>query len=344
MTEAQMRSFIEQYIQTRRDSALRNLLLEKEQGDVRTNGRREREPSKCFIEYWLNEDGDVAVAVRETVKACTSSKASAIRRLKSFICKLESETDERYDIEWPPIDIDRDFERMIYMMRALQERPDLQDTDSIVDFLSDKLWISERTINDDLSRMNHTDHDREATLLNNTLAINGMKRSDGEISFLSTAHPVLLIENLTCLTMMLNAMLEKAEDPMLHDGLMLTVGHIWNQLTDYARKRVVEASIKWYGEDSKAVGRLQKLTTNADRLQFVPETNAFSSVEGKLMYYMKMEIRCLLEYEKDGSMLPRIGIPRGILVETNSINFQTDDGETVTIPLTTIKSCQKLPN
>ena len=71
MTEAQMRSFIEQYIQTRRDNALRNLLLEKEQGDTRTNGRREREPSKSFIEYWLNEDGDVAVAVHETVKACS---------------------------------------------------------------------------------------------------------------------------------------------------------------------------------------------------------------------------------------------------------------------------------
>ena len=344
MTEAQMRLFIEQYIQTRRDSVLRNLLLEKEQRDTTTNGRREREPSKSFIEYWLNEDGDVAVAVRETVKACTSSKASAIRRLKSFICKLESETDERYDIEWPPIDIDRDFERMIYMMRALQERPDLQDTDSIVGFLSDKLWIGERTINDDLSRMNNADHSHQATLLNNTLAINGMKRSDGEISFLSTAHPLLLIENLTCVTMMLNAMLEKAEEPMLHDGLMLTIGHIWNQLTEYARKKVIEASIKWYGEDSEAVGRLRNLTATADRLQFVPETNAFSSIEGQLMYYMKMEFRCLLEYEKEGSLLPRIGIPRGILVETNSIKIQTDDGEMVTIPLAAIKNCHRLPN
>lgn len=344
MTEAQMRSFIEQYIQTRRDDALRNLLLEKEQRDTRANRRREREPSKSFIEYWLIEKGDVAEAVRETVKACTSSKASAIQRLKSFIRKLESETNERYNITWPPIDIDRDFERMIYMMRALQERPDLQDTDSIVDFLSDKLWIGERTINNDLSRMNNADHSHQATLLNNTLAINGMKRSDGEISFLSTAHPLLLIENLTCVTMMLDAMLEKAEDPMLHDGLMLTIGHIWNQLTEYARKKVIEASIKWYGEDSEAVARLRKLTATADRLQFVPETKAFSRIEGQLMYYMKMEFRCLLEYEKEGSLLPCIGIPRGILVETNSIKIQTDDGEMVTIPLAAIKNCHRLPN
>lgn len=340
MTEAQMRSFIEQYIQTHRDNALRNLLLEKEQKDTKTNRRREREPSKSFIEYWINEDGDIAIAVRETVKACTTSKASAIRRLKDFIHKLESETDERYDITWPPIDIDRDFERMIYMMRALQERPDLQDTDSIVDFLSDKLWIGERTINDDLSRMNNADHSHQATLLNNTLAINGMKRSDGEISFLSTAHPLLLIENLACLTMMLNAMLEKAEDPMLHDGLMLTVGHIWNQLTDYARKKVIEASIKWYGENSEAFARLRNLTITADRLQFVPETKAFSSVEGQLMYYMKMETRCLLEYEAEDSMLFCMGVPHVNLDDVNSIYIQTDNGEKVSIPFNAIRSCK----
>lgn len=342
MTEAQMRSFIEQYIQTRRDSALRNLLLEKEQKDTEPIGRREREPSKSFIEYWLIEKGDVAIAVRETVKACTSSKASAIRRLKGFIRKLESETDERYDIAWPPIDIDRDFERMIYMMRALQERPDLGDEKTIVDYLSNTLWIGDRTINDDLSRMNNADHSHQATLLNNTLAVNGMTRSGGKITFLSTAHPLLLIENLTCITMMLNAMLEKAEDPKLHDGLMLTVGHIWNQLTDYARKKVIEASIKWYGEDSEAVARLQNLTITADRLQFVPETNVFNNVEGKLMRYMKMEIKCRLEYEKEGSMQPCEGIPRGILVETNSIKIQTSDGKTVIIPLDTIKNCQEL--
>lgn len=340
MTEAQMRSFIEQYIQTRRDSALRNLLLEKEQKDTEPIGRREREPSKSFIEYWLIEKGDVAIAVRETVKACTSSKASAIRRLKGFIRKLESETDERYDIAWPPIDIDRDFERMIYMMRALQERPDLGDEKTIVDYLSNTLWIGDRTINDDLSRMNNADHSHQATLLNNTLAVNGMTRSGGKITFLSTAHPVLLIENLTCITMMLNAMLEKAEDPKLHDGLMLTVGHIWNQLTDYARKRIIEASIKWYGEDSEAVARLRKLTATADKLQFVPEANAFSSIEGQLMHYMKIEARCLLEYEEEGSALFCIGVPKMNHDIDNSIYILTDNGEKVSIPFKAIRSCK----
>lgn len=337
MTESQMRTLIELYLQHHhRDPSIRKLLLENN-----------NEQLKPFIHFWSEYEGDVAAAIRETVKARTTAKYTMIQRCKDFVEWLERKTDTSFSIVWPPIDTGQDYERIVYMMRIL---PELQDSteyknytdqaDKLVNYLSDKLWVSTTTIQKDLARMSNPDHSHKASLLNNALTVSGMTRSNGAVNIPSTAHPVLLIENLTCLAMTLNAMLEKAEDPMLHDGLMLTVGHIWNQLTDYARKKIIAASIKWYGEDSEVVARLRNLTATADKLQFVPEANAFSSIEGQLMHYMKIETRCLLEYEEEGSALFCIGVPKMNHDIDNSIYILTDNGEKVSIPFKAIRSCK----
>ena len=322
MNEERMRSLVEEYIQYKNnDPALRNLLL-------------------VFYDYWRGENGDVPVAIRETVKSYSSSKTTAIRRCKAFVKWLEKKLNTKYDIEWPPIDVGRDFERMIYMMRTLQECPDLKDNETLVEYLENKLWISDRTINDDLSRMNHADHSREATLLNTTLSINGMTRNDGTVSFLSTAHPILLIENLTCVAMMLYAMLENAEDPKQHDALLLTAGHVWSQLTEYARKRVIEAITKWHGDSSPVLVRLRELPVTVGNIQFVPETQAFPSIEGKLMYYMKSNTRCRLEYEDEEGIKFCIGVPHADYGGMDGIYIQTDDGNRIPVRYDSIKSCK----
>lgn len=337
MTESQMRTLIEQYLQYHyRDSSIRKLLLENN-----------NEQQKPFIQLWIDYKGDVAAAIRETVKARNTAKSTMIQRCKDFVEWLERKTDTSFSVVWPPIDTGQDYERIVYMMRTL---PELQDSpeyknytdqaDKLANYLSDKLWVSPTTIQKDLARMSHPDHSHQTSLLNNALTVSGMTRSSGTVNIPSTAHPVLLVENLTCLSMMLNAMLEKADDPKLRDGLMLTVGHIWSQLTDYARKRVVEASIKWYGESSETVARLRNLTTTADRLQFVPESKVFSNVEGQLMYYMKTETRCLLEYEAEDSMQFCMGVPHVNLDDADSIYIQTDYGEKDSIPFNAIKSCK----
>ena len=330
VTEEKMLSLIEEYIQTCKEkSAIRNLLLEKKQ-----------ESQAPFYDCWCAEKGDVPTAIRETIKSYSSSKTMAIRRSKAFIKWLEKKLNTKYNIDWPPIDVGRDFERMIYMMRALQERPDLEDNETLVEYLENKLWISDRTINDGLSRMNHADHSKEATLLNTTLAINGMTRNDGTVSFLSTAHPILLIENLTCVAMMLYVMLKNAEDPKQHDALLLTAGHIWSQLTEYARKRVIEAITKWYGDDSIALARLRELPVAVGNIQFVPETQAFPSIKGKLMYCLKSDTRCLLEYENEEGIKTCIGVPRVDSGDFDGICIQTDDGHRIPIRYGSIKSCK----
>ena len=95
MNEERMRSLVEEYIQYRNNEpALRNLLLEKKQ-----------ESQTPFFDYWRAENGDVPVAIRETVKSYSSSKTTAIRRCKAFVKWLEKKLNTKYDIEWPPIDV-----------------------------------------------------------------------------------------------------------------------------------------------------------------------------------------------------------------------------------------------
>ena len=135
MDKQQMLELIQQYVRTHVIASKRAVVLKILTGD----------DSKSFIFQWEEYGGDIPTAVKETIKACTSAKRDAIVRCKGFIGWLEGETKEQYEIEWPPVDIGNRFERIIYILRALQT-----EQTNVVEYLSDKLWVSTRTIEDDL--------------------------------------------------------------------------------------------------------------------------------------------------------------------------------------------------
>ena len=286
MKANEMRTLIEQYIRTQ--------VRGKKEKDLYTKWLL-GEGDTSFISLWEEYDGDINTAVREAVKGSTSSKSDVLTRYRRFINWLERRTGETYSVEWPPVDVGNRFERMIYMMRELQK-----PTGNVAQYLSDKLWISTRTIEDDLSSM-YGDVTEENTLLNQSLTINGMKRYRGTIDFVSTVHPVLLLENLTCMTLLLHALLEKSENPACEEWTMTTAAHVWNQLTDYAKGRILKATKDMYGDDSSVLKRLEKLETSGVDNYFLPEEKFNTAGSSQLTYCMKADIPCHVVYqEEDG--------------------------------------------
>ena len=163
--------------------------------------------NRCgFLDRWADLDGDFHSAIKESVKSLTTDKGMAIKRYKLFIQWLQRNLTEDIHVEWPPIDVSSRIDRLVYIMRTFHEQPG-----NIAAFLSEKLWMSERTIEDDLSSIQY-DVAVDNSFLNQSFQINGIARANGSVHFLSSVHPMLLMENLTSVAVMIQALLEKARN------------------------------------------------------------------------------------------------------------------------------------
>lgn len=191
MNRNELQTLIERYINTQvhtkgEQELLRKLFLEAS--------------SSSFITLWVEYDGDYNISVRESVKSGTSDKQKTIDRYKKLINYLKRNTAEKIEVDWPPIDVSSRLDRLIYIMKILQTYP--QDA---AQFLSDKLWMSTRTVEKELSSIQYEDVTDPVGFLDQSFVINGITRANGTVQFLSSVHPMLLMENLTSVVVMIHA-------------------------------------------------------------------------------------------------------------------------------------------
>ena len=186
-------------------------------------------------------------AVINTVCEYSNNKDNAIRILKeysSFVTQ-KSETDVS-EIQWPPIPVSSSFERQMFISKYLQ------DPDHMIDDLQDLLWVSSRTIEDDLKKLRGNDDD-PIQICGREFVIEDTKRSDGKLAFKSTVHPFFLTLNLTQVMVILEGLREKANDPSLKGYAMSAACDIWEQLSEYGKNRLffvlknlMPSDLAWY--------------------------------------------------------------------------------------------------
>jgi len=322
----QMVELIQTYVRSQVIASQRNVVSRLLMDDSR----------KSFLHYYEDYEGDIPTSIREVVKSSTTAKRDIIIRCKGFIGWLERQTGENYSIDWPPIDVGNRFERIIYIMRTLQT-----EQTNVVEYLADKLWVSTRTIEDDLAIMMNEDRTVDGTLLGESLYVNGFTRGRGTVEFLSTIHPVLLLENLTCITLTLHALLEKADAPEQHDWLMMTARHIWRQLTDYAKERVIKVTAQKYGENSAMSGRLVELNQVLESEGFVTEPEARVAASNQLMYAMKAGEPCKLDFlDDDGKVVHFEGVPGFDRGKFSQALIELADGTKVPVPFSRVIRCE----
>lgn len=195
----------------------RNLLTGK--GDAALKQQKDYEDSE-----------NLAYNIEQSVRTYSRNKDVAIRIYKDFLAFLKAEAGIDVSVEFPPIS-NNTFERLMFIAKYMQE-PDHKVTD-----LPDLLWVSKRTIDDDIKKLRGGDDD-PIQVCGKVFTIDDLERHKGSVSFPSTAHPLFITPNLTQVLVTLKGLKRMAEDPLYSEYAHLMATDIWEQLSDYAKARI----------------------------------------------------------------------------------------------------------
>lgn len=230
------KEYIEEFIEKQKynpDAEIMNNLLVGEQ-------------KFSFIKQTAYEDpGSLGVNIRSSVQGYTRDKDAAIRVYKKFLEFLQ-EKGISADVQFPPIPISNTFERLMYIAKFLH------DPERKISELSDELWQSSTTIQGNLSKLRGIDDD-PIQICGKVFKINETKRSKGKIASASTAHPLFLTPNLTQIIVMLKGLKAMSENLHYANYARNIAAEIWEQLSDYAKKRIhyvlsdlMPEDLSWY--------------------------------------------------------------------------------------------------
>ena len=242
--------------------------------------------------YWESEY--LPSNIRSSVMAYSSNKDTAIALYRDLTAFLAEKGAAVPPIEFPPIPVSNTFERLMFIAKYLQ------DEDHRISDLSKKLWISERTIEEDMKRLR--DDVDPIQVCGKKFFIPDTERRDGGIRFASTAHPIFLAETLTQVLVMLKGLRVMAEDPLYAPYALQTGSEIWNQLSAYAKDRIrfvlqdlMPEDLSWY----------EKLAKSNDDHYFHTETacsQIYNTGSHVILDCMKNRKSFCVEYEEDGKI------------------------------------------
>ncbi|WP_409967484.1 hypothetical protein RFF05_12925 [Bengtsoniella intestinalis] len=235
------------------------------------------------------DDDQLDFAMRETVRSYTSDKMSAIgvfRILEQYLVDVHG---ANLTVQFPVIDVSNSFERLMYLSKVLQV------ADKSVDDLSDELWVSTRTLEEDLARLRGTVDPIQICGI--PFVVNDVTRGHGKVEFASTVHPLFLTMNITQVMTMLKGLQHMAQDPLMATYAQVSASQIWMQLSTYAKERILYVTDALMAEDASWYRSLQ---WEADT-RFQTESQCSCTVGcGVLMNCLKNGKSCFVEYQCDG--------------------------------------------
>ena len=187
----------------------------------------------------------LAENIKLSVRGYVRDKDVAISIYKSFIDYL-IQNEIELSIQFPPISVSNSFERLMFIAKYLQDpRHKISD-------LPDLLWVSERTISDDIKKLRGLDND-PIQICGKTFKIEDVERGRDVLHFSSTAHPLFLTPNLTQILVTLKGLKEMSTNPLYVDYAHCAASDIWEQLSDYAKTRIyfvlsvlLPEDLSWY--------------------------------------------------------------------------------------------------
>ena len=196
-------------------------------------------------EFYENSEY-LAYNIKASVRAYSRNKDIAIHVYSDFLKFLKAKSGVEVSVQFPPISISNTFERLMFIAKYLQ------DPRHKVSDLPDLLWVSQRTINDDIKRL-RGDHEDPIQVCGKVFTIDDMEKHKDTVYFPSTAHPLFLTPNLTQVLVTLKGLKTMADDPLYAEYARLAATDIWEQLSDYAKTRIhfvlselLPEDLSWY--------------------------------------------------------------------------------------------------
>lgn len=250
--------------------------------------------SKKYSLLSLYGPGEIEVeflkkGIKESVKAYSSYKDNAIGIYKKFLGFLDKEYDINVDIAFPPIPVSISFERIMYIAKYLQN-PEHKVKD-----LADILWVSERTVLDDIAKLKGNTDD-PLQVCGKKFIIEDIKRRNGKVTMASTAHPIFLTGNLTQVIVTLKGLKSMSQDSAYSAYAIEMAKSIWTQLSDYAKERIIYVTsemlpdeVEWYlslGDKDENSFHSEYMCSNTDGA-------------GHVIDCLKNRKACCIEYQQD---------------------------------------------
>jgi len=138
----------------------------------------------------------IGAAIKESVKSYTRDKNRAINEYKNFVNFIRRKYQVNIPVGFPPV-ISSEIDRLMFIVKELHEKG------RGASYLADKLWVSDRTIEEDLKKLRS---DEGVSILGQKIRVKGIERQKGSIEFESTVHPIFLALNLTQVVVMLQGL------------------------------------------------------------------------------------------------------------------------------------------
>ena len=183
--------------------------------------------------------------IMNCVLAYSRHKDTAIALFKDFVAYYERKTGTEVKVTFPPISVSNSFERQMFIAKYLQH------PNHSVNDLRTLLWVSERTIADDLARLRGNSDPIQ--ICGKIFSIPDTALQKGKVHFASTAHPLFLTPNLTQIIVTLKGLKAMSEQEEYRSYAIKTAQSIWEQLSDYAVERIeyvfeniLPDDLKWY--------------------------------------------------------------------------------------------------
>jgi hypothetical protein len=271
----------------------------------------------------------IGIAIKESVKSYTRDKSTAVNVYKDFVSFISETYQINISVEFPPV-FSSAFDRQMYIVKELHEK-----SKSIAD-IEDKLWVSNRTIEEDLAKLRS---DVGVSILERKVRIRGVERLEGRIEFESTVHPIFLALNLTQVVVLLQGLKYMAGDRAYKEYPLKLSVNIWNELSDYARRRIKQVTnmlsmdLSWYEElDSMS----------SEELFYTEHECSYEEREGNILDFLKNGKKCAIEYISNGGEIKILTncFIKKIYDSTKEIDV-ISNGEKYTISLDTIIRTKK---
>lgn len=270
---------------------VKNLLLGKEEAKASGDDKesyvliRREEISRC-LDLPLDDkevlDG-LQHAIKESVKSYTNSKATAIEAYKKFLKFLELKYKVGFSMEFPPV-FSSEFDRQMFIVKELHEKG------RGVEYLEDKLWVSSRTIAEDLANLQKKNRN---SVLGQKVSIAGIGRKNRDVEFESTVHPLFLTPNITQVIAMMNGLRVMSGDKAYKDYALPLAGSIWKELSDYGRNRIFEL-IEELSLDREWYEQIRNL--EGEELFRTEKECSSEMKEGNVLDFLKNRKKCSLTY------------------------------------------------
>jgi len=155
----------------------------------------------------LDQD-ELERAMKDAVRSYKHHKGTAIFVYKKFLQYLIEVHQYAIEVSFSEVEVWNTFERQMYLAK------ELQGGDLDIEDLSERLWVSTRTLEEDLKKLRGMDED-PIQILGRKFELRDLERKNGKVLLSSTVHPFFLTWNLTQVIAALKGLQLMMENPLM---------------------------------------------------------------------------------------------------------------------------------